>query len=74
MRCFFLDFAGWDAVSEVVELRVVNDFGYIPLWEAILLSLPSLWMTGFVMHRIARARSSGLHWLESIPSHRWEEA
>ena len=63
-----------DAASETVELRVLNDYGYVPMWQAVLLSLPSLWMTGFVLHRIARARTSGRHWLESIPSHRWEEA
>ena len=62
------------AISETVELRVINDYGYVPMWQAILLSLPSLWMTGFVLHRIARAHIHGRHWLESIPSHRWEEA
>ncbi len=63
-----------NATSEAVELRVINDYGEVPMWKAILLSLPSLWMTGFVLHRIGRARLSGKHWLESIPSHRWEEA
>jgi hypothetical protein len=63
-----------NASSETVELRVINDYGEVPMWKAILLSLPSLWMTGFVLHRIGRARLSGKHWLESIPSHRWEEA
>ena len=63
-----------NATSDTVELRVINDYGTSQMWKAILLSLPSLWMTGFVLHRIVRARTSGRHWLDSIPSHRWEEA
>ena len=62
------------ASSEVVELRVVNHYDEIPMPKAVLLSFPSLWMTGFVLHRIVRNRLQGLHWLDATPSHAWEEA
>jgi hypothetical protein len=63
-----------DANSSPVELQVTNHYGEAPMNKAVLLSLPSLWMTGFVLHRIARNRLNGLHWLDPTPSHAWEEA
>jgi hypothetical protein len=39
--------------------------------QALLLSLPSLWMTGFVIHRLVRLRGEGRSWFDSSPSHTW---
>jgi len=63
-----------DDANGTVELQVTNHYGEAPMNKAVLLSLPSLWMTGFVLHRIARNRLNGLHWLDPTPSHAWEEA
>ena len=60
--------------SGVVELKVINDYGDDnAMLKAAILSLPSLWMTAFVIYRVIRAKSEGIHWLDATPSHTWKE-
>lgn len=60
--------------SGVVDLKVINDYGDDnAMLKAALLSLPSLWMTAFVIYRVVRANSEGIHWLDASPSHTWKE-
>jgi hypothetical protein len=60
-------------VDDVIEVRVLNDYGDDVMWQAIALSLPSLWMTGFVIHRLKRLKVAGRSFIDSTPSHLWEE-
>ena len=59
--------------SEVVQVRVINDYHEDIMWKAVLLSLPSLWMTGFVIHRLYRLRKYKRSLIDSTPSHLWEQ-
>ena len=58
--------------EDVVQVRVLNDYHEDLMWLAILLSLPSLWITGFVIHRLKRLRQHGRSLIDSTPSHIWE--
>ena len=58
--------------EDVVQVRVLNDYHQDVMWMALLLSLPSLWITGFVFHRLKRLNNSGRSWIDSTPSHVWE--
>ena len=59
----------------IVDVKIINDYGDDnSMLKAALLSLPSLWMTGFVLFRVIRAISNGKHWLDSTPSHTWAES
>lgn len=60
------------ANDDVVQLRVLNDYHEDVMWQAILLSLPSLWMTGFVVHRLQRLKKYNRSLIDSTPSHIWE--
>jgi hypothetical protein len=44
-----------------------------PVNLALILSLPSLWMTGFVIHRLGRLKAKGMPLTTSIPSHAWDQ-
>ena len=59
--------------EEVMEIKVLNDYGEDVMWQAVALSLPSLWMTGFVFHRLKRLKMAGRSYIDSTPSHLWEE-
>ena len=39
--------------------------------QAMFLSLPSLWMTGFVVYRLYRLKKEGRSWIDSTPSYVW---
>ena len=41
--------------------------------KAVILSIPSLWMTGFVIYRVKRLKVAGRSLIDSTPSHLWEE-
>jgi hypothetical protein len=41
--------------------------------EAAALSLPSLYITGFVFYRLYRLNQNGRSWFDALPSHKWEE-
>ena len=55
----------------VMEVRVINDYGEDKMAQAVLLSLPSLWMTGFVVYRLYRLKKDGRSWIDSTPSYVW---
>ena len=59
--------------NEVVQVRVINDYHDDIMWQAVLLSLPSLWITGFVVHRLYRLRKYKRSLIDSTPSHLWEQ-
>ena len=58
-------------VEEVMEVRILNDYGDDRMWQAVLLSLPSLWMTGFVVYRLVRLKKEGRSLVDSTPSYVW---
>ena len=60
--------------EEIMEVRVLNDYGDDRMWQAVLLSLPSLWMTGFVVYRLYRLKKEGRSWIDSTPSYVWASA
>jgi len=55
----------------VMEVRIMNDYGDDRMWQAMLLSLPSLWMTGFVVYRLYRLKKEGRSFVDSTPSYVW---
>ena len=60
-------------VDDVIEVQIINNYGDNNMAKAIALSLPSMWMTGFVLYRLARLKIAGRSLLDSTPSHLWEE-
>ena len=62
-----------EEVGEVIEVRIINDYGDDNMSKAIALSIPSMWMTGFVIHRLVRLKMAGRSLLDSTPSYLWEE-
>lgn len=60
-------------LEDVVEVRILNEYPNDEMWKAVALSLPSMWMTGFVIHRIVRLKKAGRSLIDSTPSHMWEE-
>ncbi|MAR94307.1 MAG: hypothetical protein CMA45_04460 [Euryarchaeota archaeon] len=61
------------STDSVLEVRVVNDYHQDLMANAILLSLPSLWMTIFVLHRLRRLKLNKRSLIDSSPSHIWNE-
>ena len=59
------------ASEPVMEVRITNDYGDDRMAEAFLLSLPSLWMTGFVVYRLYRLKKEGRSFIDSTPSYVW---
>ena len=57
--------------ESVMEVRIMNDYGDDKMGQAFLLSLPSLWMTGFVVYRLYRLKKEGRSWIDSTPSYVW---
>ncbi|MEK9651406.1 MAG: hypothetical protein VW102_04335 [Poseidonia sp.] len=55
----------------VMEVRIINDYGDDKMWQAFMLSLPSLWMTGFVVYRLYRLKKEGRSLIDSTPSYVW---
>ena len=60
-------------LDDVIEVRILNDYGKDEMWKAVALSLPSMWMTGFIVHRLVRLKQAGRSLIDSTPSHLWEE-
>lgn len=58
-----------EGVAEV-NIKVVYSLGD-PTTTALIMSMPSMWMTGWVAHRLVRLRGDGRSWLDSTPSHAW---
>ena len=61
------------ASGDVIEVSVQNDYNQNKMWRAILLSIPSLWMTAFVLFRLQRLKANKRSLLDSSPSHMWLE-
>ncbi len=59
--------------GDVIEVSVVNDYHDDQMWMAIILSIPSLWITAFVIHRLQRLKANKRSLLDSSPSHLWLE-
>jgi predicted PurR-regulated permease PerM len=59
--------------DSLLKVRVMNDYHEEAKLSAILLSLPSLWMTVFVLHRLQRLNINKRSLIDSSPSHIWEE-
>ena len=61
-----------DSAQGVVEVHISVEYSGADLVTAsLILSMPSLWMTGWVIHRLARLRGDGRRWFDSTPSHAW---
>jgi hypothetical protein len=59
--------------NEVIQVRIINDYHEDIMWKAVLLSLPSLWITGLVIHRLYRLKKYKRSLIDSTPSHLWEQ-
>ena len=59
--------------GDVLEVSIVNDYHDDKMFRAIVLSIPSLWMTAFVLYRLQRLRANKRSILDSSPSHLWFE-
>ena len=59
--------------GSTLEVRVVNDYHQDSMPTAILISLPSLWMTAFVVYRLVRLKKNNRSMIDSSPSHIWED-
>lgn len=59
----------------VMEVQVVSEYdkSSTAMNKAIALSIPSLYITGFVIYRLLRLSKNGKSWFDSTPSHTWEE-
>jgi len=59
--------------GSTLEVSVVNDYHQDMMPMAILISLPSLWMTAFVVYRLVRLKKNNRSMIDSSPSHIWED-
>ena len=66
-----MHYEGGEGDESVMEVRIINDYGDDKMAQAFLLSLPSLWMTGFVVYRLYRLKKEGRSWIDSTPSYVW---
>ena len=57
--------------GDALEISIISDYHENKLWIALLMSIPSLWMTGFVVYRIIRLKQSKSVLYNSLPSHTW---
>ncbi len=57
--------------ESTMDVRIINDYGEDKMGQAMFLSLPSLWMTGFVVYRLYRLKKEGRSWIDSTPSYVW---
>ncbi len=55
----------------MMQVRILNHYGEDVMGQAMFLSLPSLWMTGFVVYRLYRLKKEGRSWIDSTPSYVW---
>lgn len=68
----FLHHSGDEGVLEV-QVESSYDNSKNSMTKAVLLSLPSLYITGFVVYRLYRLNNKGRQWFDAQPSHTWEE-
>ena len=68
----FLHHSGEEGVLEV-QIESDYDNSGNSMTKAVALSLPSLYITGFVVYRLYRLNNNGRQWFDARPSHTWEE-
>ena len=61
-----------DSAQGIVEVHITVEYSLEDLMTtSLIMSMPSLWMTGWVFHRLARLKWDGRSWIDSTPSHAW---
>ena len=61
-----------DSAEGVTEVHIKVEYsGEDQMAKSFLMSMPSLWMTGWVLHRLGRMKWEGRGWIDSTPSHAW---
>ena len=64
-----------DSAEGVVSVQITVEYtGEDLVAKSLWMSLPSLWMTGWVIHRLVRLNMDGRNWIDSTPSHAWNTA
>jgi hypothetical protein len=58
--------------SDVVNIHISNDYNKDVMAQAVILSIPSVWMTAFVIYRVYRLKKEGRSWIDPTPSHAWK--
>lgn len=61
--------------ENILEVQVTSSYenSENSMTKAAALSLPSLYITGFVIYRLYRLNKNGRSWFDALPSHKWEE-
>ena len=61
-----------DSAQGIVEVHITVEYSLEDMvTNSLIMSMPSLWMTGWVLHRLARLKWDGRSWIDSTPSHAW---
>ena len=60
--------------SDIIEVNIKNDYPGDKMWRAILLSIPSFWMTAYVFYRLRRLKMNKRSFVDSTPSHLWSSS
>ena len=61
-----------ESAEGVTEIHISVDYsGEDLVTKSLIMSMPSLWMTGWVLHRLYRLKGDGRLWFDSTPSHVW---
>ena len=62
-----------ESADDVVEVHILVEYSGDDLVNhSLIMSLPSLWITGWVLHRLGRLKLDGRSWIDSTPSHAWK--
>ncbi|MDG1524580.1 MAG: hypothetical protein P8Q90_00715, partial [Candidatus Thalassarchaeaceae archaeon] len=61
-----------DSANGIVEAHISVDYSDDDfVTKSLIMSMPSLWVTGWVLHRLGRLKWEGRSWIDSTPSHAW---
>ena len=60
--------------NDIIEVNIKNDYPGDKMWRAILLSIPSFWMTAYVFYRLRRLKMNKRSFVDSTPSHLWSSS
>lgn len=60
--------------NDIIEVNIKNDYPGDKMWRAILLSIPSFWMTAYVFYRLRRLKMDKRSFVDSTPSHLWSSS
>jgi len=61
-----------DSAEGVVNTHISVEYNVDDrVTRSLVMSMPSLWMTGWVLHRLGRLKWEGRSWIDSTPSHAW---